>query len=181
MLTTRCFSQGSILRTALVGVSASLLCVLSTACISYGKATIKDNLSLSRYVSPATATHPSAVQHLSGFGDVLAGFGFVLLPRAEPGHPQMRVDFNPNAFNLTVRVSLWSEGEMIAQGEGHNFGFGSAIARPVAIGNVTASAIAHFEKQLRSVMPRISFKDEAPPSSLQEPSSQPASAPTSPQ
>jgi hypothetical protein len=102
--------------------------------------------------------HPEIAPYVPEFVDALREQGFTVAADSDPDALLLQLEFNPNPFNLRVSASLLQHGIPVLTASATNSGWGTALARGVAVNGRAEAAIANFRAQLSMLMPRLKFK-----------------------
>ena len=140
-------------------VIAALLALVAS-CSSTGFSTTTP-LIVPRTVLPPTNVHPEVAPYVPQFIDALQSAGFVMGQTTDPDALSLQVEFNPNPFNIRVSTLLVQRGIPVLSASATNPGWGTAIARGVAVNGRAEAAIEDFRLQLAKLMPRVTFKPDA--------------------
>ena len=136
------------------------LVALAASCSSTGFSTATP-LTVPRTVLPPTNVHPEVAPYVPQFVDALQAVGFVMGQTTDPDALALKVEFNPNPFNIRVSASLIQHGVPVLSASATNPGWGTAIARGVAVNGRAEAAVEDFRAQLAKLMLRVTFKPDA--------------------
>lgn len=142
----------SVLITALLGV-------LISSCSTTGFST-KGSLVVPRVVVAPTNVHPEVAPYVLEFVDALQTAGFTVGTTSDPDALSLKVEFNPNPFNIRVSASLAQHGVPVLSVSATNPGWGTAIARGVAVNGRAEAAVEDFRAELAKLMPHVKFKPD---------------------
>lgn len=145
------------LRRALIAV---LLSVLTASCSTTGFST-RTSLVVPRMVVAPSNVHPEVAPYIPEFLDAMQAAGFTVGETTDPDALSLNVEFNPNPFNIRVSASLIQRGVQVLSVSATNPGWGTVIARGVAVNGRAEAAIDDFRAELAILMPRVKFKPDA--------------------
>ena len=131
----------------------------------------KGFLVVPRVVVPPSNVHPEVAPYVPEFVDALQAAGFTVGPSSDPDALSLKVEFNPNLFNIRVAASLEQHGVAVLSVSATNPGWGTAIARGVAVNGRAEAALEDFRAELAKLMPRVKFKPDAPFNKSSQPTS----------
>jgi hypothetical protein len=120
------------------------------------------SLILPRTVSVAPGVHPEVAPYVPQFVDALREHGFTVGETSDPDALVLQLEFNPNPFNLRVSASLLQRGIPVLTASATNSGWGTALARGVAVNGRAEAAASNFRAELTKLMLRVKFKQNAP-------------------
>jgi hypothetical protein len=128
--------------------------VLLSGCSSTG------TVSKSSIVAPQTVqapenVHPEVAPYVPNFVEALVAAGFDVGITTDPNALQLKIEFNPNVFNIRVAASLMQRGVPIVTASATNPGWGTALARGVAVNGRAEAALESFKEQLTELSPRL--------------------------
>lgn len=134
--------------------------VALSGCSSTGTA------SRSLIVAPQTIkapedVHPEVAPYVPDFIEALRGAGFNVGPTTDPNALHLKVEFNPNVFNIRVAALLTQHGVPILSASATNPGWGTALARGVAVNGRAEAALESFKEQLADLSPRLRIVPDA--------------------
>jgi hypothetical protein len=138
---------------------AAFASLLVAACSSTGFST-KANVEAPRVIRPPVNVHPEVAPYLPRFVELLQQKGFVVGNTDNQKALKLRLEFNPNPFNLRVSAALWQNGVPILTASATNSGWGTALARGAAVNSLADSTAATFESELASLSSRLTILPE---------------------
>lgn len=141
-------------------VVAVLLTLFLSSCSSTGFST-SSSLVVPRVVAPPTNVHPEVAPYVPEFVDALQAAGFKVGNTTDPDALSLRIDFNPNPFNIRVAASLIQHGIPVLSASATNPGWGTVLARGAAVNGRAASTLEEFRTELKKLIPRVTFKPDA--------------------
>jgi len=143
--------------------SASIAALFGLALVSCSSTSFssKSSLVVPRVVVAPTNVHPEVAPYVPEFVDALQTAGFTVGATSDPDALALRVEFNPNPFNIRVAASLVQHGVPVLSASATNPGWGTAIARGQAVNGRADAAIEDFRAELAELMLRVKFKPDA--------------------
>jgi len=130
---------------ARLGLAALVL--LLVACSSTGSVT-KTDVTVPQTVKAPVNVHPEVAPYLPEFVDALKSAGFIVGTTDNPDALELKLEFNGNPFNIRVSASLWQRGVPLLSASATNPGWGTALARGIAVNGRAESALESFRNQL---------------------------------
>lgn len=146
------------IRSALIVV---LISVFMASCSTTGFST-KSSLLVPRVVAPPTNVHPEVAPYVPAFVDALQSAGFAVGSTSDSDALSLKIEFNPNPFNIRVSASLEQHGVPVLSVSATNPGWGTVIARGVTVNGRAEAAVEDFRTELVGLMPRVKFKSDTP-------------------
>jgi hypothetical protein len=137
-----------------------LAATISASCSTTGLVT-SGSLVVPRTISVAPDVHPEIAPYVPEFVDALKAQGFRVGETSDPDALLLRFEFNPNPFNLRVAASLVHRGVPVLTTSATNPGWGTALARGIAVNGRAEAAVENFRGELSKLMPHIQFKQAA--------------------
>lgn len=144
-------------------VVIAVIALAIAACTTTGYSITK-SVTAPRTVRPPTYVDPELAPYLPRFVSVLETFGFHVGPTDDPRALQLRLEFDPNVFSMSVTPSLWQGGVAVVTAAARNRGFSTLWTPGAAIANLVGSAAQTFEGELKKVSSRLEITaDTVPP------------------
>lgn len=134
--------------------------ILLSGCSSTGTAS-KSLLVAPHTVQAPQNVHPEVAPYVPNFVEALEAAGFDVGITTDPNALQLKIEFNPNVFNIRVAASLIQRGVPVLTASATNPGWGTALARGVAVNGRAEAALESFKEQLTELSPRLKIVPDA--------------------
>ena len=145
--------QGCLVKT--VGLASIAFLV---ACSTTGFST-KSDVIAPRIVKAPSSVNPEVIPYLPRLVDALQKAGFIVGKTDNPNALELKLEFNPNPFNMRVSASLWQDGVPLLSASATNPGWGTAMARGAVVNSLADSVINKFQVEVASLSSRLTIKE----------------------
>ena len=132
------------------------LALLCAGCSTTGSVT-PASVVAPKTVRPPVTVAAEVVPYLPGFVTALNESGFLVGPTNDPNAIDLRLEFNPNPFNLRVSASMWQRGVPLLTSSATNSGWGTAMARGVAVNGRADAPLEMFRSGLSELRARLTI------------------------